>query len=247
MGAPRFFVDDRLCLPSVGAELALPDDVAHHALRVLRLAVGDPITLFTGAGGEYAATLTRAGKRDAFVRIDAFDPRERESSLAVTLAQAIVASDAMDAIVRRSVELGVAALQPVVTVRSARFPAGAQGDKRLAHWRQIAVAACEQCGRNRVPAVHEPFTLDQWLAARTSGRAGVLLDPDAAAAFASLRAPAEALDLLVGPEGGLAPEEVARALRAGLEGARLGPRILRADTASLAALSAINLVWGDFK
>jgi len=247
MGAPRFFVNDRLALSSVGSEVALPDAVAHHALRVLRLVVGDSITLFTGDGGEYAATLTRAGKRDGWVRIDAFDPRERESSLAVTLVQAIVASDAMDAIVRRSVELGVAALQPVVTSRGARFPSGAQGDKRLAHWRQIAVAACEQCGRNRVPPVHEAVVLDAWLAARPTGRAGIVLDPDAASAFASLQPPADALDLLVGSEGGLVPEEVGRASRAGLQGARLGPRILRADTASLAALSAINLLWGDFK
>lgn len=246
MGAPRFFVAAMLATAGVGTEVALPDAVAHHALRVLRLAVGDEITLFTGCGGEYAATLIRAGKREAFVRIDAFVPVERESALAVTLVQAIAASDTMDAIVRRAVELGARAIQPVVSVRGSRFPPGTQGAKRLAHWRQIVIAACEQCGRNRVPEVRDAVAIDDWLRARASSEAGIVLDPDGAE-LASLPPPAVAVDVLVGPEGGFTHDEVARAARAGLRGARLGPRILRADTASLAALAAVNLLWGDFR
>ena len=245
MGSPRFFVNEPVAPSIVGTEIALPGAVAHHATRVLRLGEGDAITLFTGEGGEYAATLTRVSKRDAWARIDGFDARECEPPFAVTLVQAIAASDTMDVVVRRAVELGAAAVQPVESERSARFPAGAQGDKRLAHWRQVAVAACEQCGRNRVPPVHDAVPLVQWLQARRAP--AVVIAPAASDALASLPAPGAALDLLVGPEGGFAPHELVAAGRAGLRTARLGPRILRADTASLAALSAVQLLWGDLR
>jgi len=243
MGAPRFFVDETLSSASVGAEIALPDDVAHHALRVLRLDPGDAIVLFDGTGGEYAATITRAGKRDAWARIARFDAVERESKIAVTLAQAIVASDTMDAIVRHAVELGASGLQPVITERGARFPSGTHGEKRLAHWRQVAVSACEQCGRNRVPQVHDPLPLAEWL---SRARSGIVFDAGATATLPTVPASTET-SVLVGPEGGLTDLELAQAKRAGLHAVRLGPRILRADTAALTALAAVNLLWGDFR
>jgi RsmE family RNA methyltransferase len=170
----------------------------HHALRVLRLGRGDDIALFDGTGGEYQGTIARAGKRDAWARIDAFDAVDRESALATTLVQAIVAADTMDAIVRHAVELGVAAIQPVVTERSARFPLGAHGDKRLAHWRQVARAGCEQCGRNRVPDVRDPVPLAEWL---SHPRAGIVFDARADASLASLP-PATAVDVVVGLKAG---------------------------------------------
>ncbi|MFO1306384.1 MAG: 16S rRNA (uracil(1498)-N(3))-methyltransferase [Burkholderiales bacterium] len=243
MGAPRFFVRDPLSPDLAGSEVALPDDVAHHALRVLRLATGEAITLFDGRGGEYAATLVRAGKRDAWARIDAFDPADRESPLAATLVQAITATDTMDAIVRHAVELGVAAIEPVVTERSARFPSGAHGDKRLAHWREVAVAACEQCARNRVPGVLAPMPFTEWV--RTP-RTGIVFDAGAAEALQPA-APAGPFHVLVGAEGGLTAREVELAVRAGLRAVRAGPRVLRAETAALAALAAINVAWGDFR
>jgi 16S rRNA (uracil1498-N3)-methyltransferase len=244
---PRFHCPGELVADDVGNEYALPDPVAHHALRVLRLAVGDRIALFTGDGGEFAATLVRADKRDAVVRIDAFDATERESPLAVTLVQGIAANDAMDHAVRRAVELGVAAIQPVLTTRSARMPDGERGEKRLAHWRQIVVAACEQCGRNRVPKVRAVMTLDRWLAGRDPAAAGLVMAPNADVAIAAAPPPRDALDVLVGPEGGFAPDEVALAQRCGLTAIRLGPRVLRAETAALASLAAINALWGDFR
>ena len=247
MGAPRFFVTVALGASDVGREIALPDAPAHHALRVLRLAVGDALTLFTGDAGEFAATLVRADKRGAWVRLEAFDPVERESPIAVTLIQGIAANDAMDFVVRRAIELGAAQIQPVVTARSARYPAGERGEKRLAHWRQIAIPACEQCGRNRVPPVREAVDLDEWLRARAPTRSGVVLAPDAAAGVAALSGPMRELDALVGPEGGLTGAEVARAVGAGLTPVRLGPRVLRTETASVAALSIINALWGDFR
>jgi len=225
----------------------LPDNVAHHALRVLRLAVGDRVVLFTGAGGEFAATLVRADKREAAARIDAFDPVERESALAVTLVQSIAANDAMDHAIRRAVELGAAAIQPVLTTRSARVPDGERGQKRLAHWCQIVIAACEQCGRNRVPEVRSVVSLERWLADRNVAIAGLVLSPTAAAAIAAAPRPQHALDMMVGPEGGFTAEEIGLAQRKGLLAVRLGPRVLRAETAALAALAAVNALWGDFR
>jgi 16S rRNA (uracil1498-N3)-methyltransferase len=245
MSIPRFHVDTDIGAGDVGREIALPAPAAHHALRVLRLTTGDALTLFTGAGGEFAATLVGADKRDAWVLLSAFSTVERESALAVTLVQGIAANDAMDLVVRKAVELGAAAVQPVVAARSARFPADERGRKRLAHWRQIAVAACEQCGRNRVPPVHEVADLDEWLAARATTRPGFVLDPAANIGIAAAPAPESSVDVLVGPEGGLTSEELARAKRAGFTAVRMGPRILRTETASLAALAAINTLWGD--
>jgi len=214
---------------------------------VLRLAVGDRIVLFTGAGGEFAATLARADKREAVARIDAFDPVARESELAVTLVQGIAANDAMDHAVRRAVELGAAAIQPVLTTRSARVPDGERGEKRLAHWRQIVVAACEQCGRNRVPELNGVVTFERWLDNRNADAAGLVLSPTADIALAATPRPQRALDMLVGPEGGFTADEVALAQRRGMVAVRLGPRVLRAETAALASLAAVNALWGDFR
>ncbi len=247
MAAPRFFLPDAIGQGDVGREFALPDAPAHHALRVLRLAVGDPMTLFTGLGGEFAVSLACVDKRIAWVRIDGFDPVERESPLQVTLVQAIAANDAMDYVVRRSTELGVAAIQPVVSARSARFPEGARGDQRLAHWRQIAVAACEQCGRNRVPHVRAPRPLEQWIGQRAAGVTGLVLAPGAAESLAAVEAASSSIDALVGSEGGFTREEFARTVRAGIMPAHLGPRVLRTETAATALLAAINLLWGDFR
>jgi len=247
LSAPRFYCPGDLGAAEVTRDYDLPDAVAHHALRVLRLSVGDRVTLFTGSGGEFAATLIRTDKRSAVVRIDGFDAVERESALAVTLVQGIAANDAMDHAVRRSVELGVAALQPVVTERSARMPGGERGEKRLAHWRQIVINACEQCGRNRIPYVRDAVALDRWLGSRSAATPGFVLSPDADSSLAKAPRPRGAVDVLIGPEGGLAPDEIAHAQRAGMTAVRLGPRVLRTETAALAALAAINATWGDFR
>ncbi|MEO5699652.1 MAG: 16S rRNA (uracil(1498)-N(3))-methyltransferase [Casimicrobiaceae bacterium] len=161
MAAPRFYVAG-LGPDLVGAEYTLPDAVAHHAVRVNRLGPGDALVLFDGSGGEYAGTLVVADRRAARARIDAFDPVERESPLDVVLVQTIIANDAMDYAVRKAVELGVSEIAPVTSSRSAPLPAGERADRRLAHWRQVAIAACEQCGRNRVPPVRAPVDLGEF-------------------------------------------------------------------------------------
>ena len=165
----------------------------------------------------------------------------------MTLVQGIAANDAMDHAVRRSVELGVAAIQPVLTTRSARMPVGERGEKRLAHWRQIVIAACEQCGRNRIPEVRGVAVLEHWLATRNGTGAGMVLSPTAEVSIPDTPRPGDTLDMLVGPEGGFNPEEIARARQAGMTEVRLGPRVLRTETAALAALAAVNVLWGDFR
>jgi 16S rRNA (uracil1498-N3)-methyltransferase len=243
MAAPRFYVALDLAPAMVGGIVDLPDAVAHHAVRVVRMSVGETLTLFTGRGGEYTATLTRVDKRGAAVRLEAFDPVERESPLAVTLVQGIAANDAMDYAVRKAVELGVAAIQPVVTVRSAALPSGERGERRLAHWRQIAIAACEQCARNCIPEIAAPRPLGDWLAAWRDE--GLVLAPAASESLASLPRPTASLALLVGPEGGFEPSEIDAARARGFVAVRLGPRVLRTETAGIAALAAIQALWGD--
>jgi len=245
MAAPRFFVPIDLAPDAAGRAIELPAAAAHHAMRVLRLAIGDALTLFTGAGGEYAATLVAADRRGATVRIDAFDPVERESALAVTLAQGVAANDAMDYAIRKAVELGVAAIQPLATERSAPLPAGDRGDKRLLHWRQIAVAACEQCGRNRVPDVAPARSIGEWLAAWSGP--GFVLVPDGMASLSAIGAPAAPPGLLVGPEGGLSAREIDAATACGFTRLRLGPRILRTETAGVVALAVMQATWGDLR
>ena len=245
MTVPRFFAPLDLAPADVGSVVTLPDAAAHHATRVVRLAAGDTLTLFNGAGGEYAATLVSVDRKRVAARIDAFDPVERESPLPVTLAQAVAANDVMDYAIRKAVELGVTAIAPLVTERSAPLPPGELADRRLAHWRQIVIAACEQCGRNRVPEVARAQALGDWLAAWRG--AGIVLAPDGATTLATLAAPTGPLALLVGPEGGLGASEVATAAALGFARLRLGPRILRTETAGVATLALLQSAWGDFR
>jgi 16S rRNA (uracil1498-N3)-methyltransferase len=239
---PRFFIDPASATLAPHVELPLPDAVSRHAVQVLRLRDGDAVTLFDGRGGEYTGTLVVRG-RTAAAAVGAHVGVERESPHAVTLVQAIVAPDVMDWIVRKAVELGAAGVAPVVSSRTQRAPAG-RLDRRLERWRQIAIAACEQCGRNRVPAVDAPVSFEEWTRTQPSLSGAVLLDPSAPASLADTTRVATVSTVLVGPEGGFVPDEVAAARAAGLATAHLGVRILRAETAALAALATIEAVAG---
>jgi len=226
----------------------LPPGQAHHVARVLRLKAGDTLTLFDGRGGEYEAVIARVSERGVTLDIGERRTVDRESPLAITLGQGISSGERMDYTVQKAVELGVAMIQPLETSRSiVRFDR-ARARKREAHWQSIAIAACEQCGRNRVPEVAPVTSLRDWLG--QGGAAGaelsVLLSPDAPVPLAGLPAPRRSACLLAGPEGGLTPEEEQDALRCGFTAARLGPRILRTETAALAALAAMQTLWGDF-
>lgn len=243
MSVPRFHVPQSL---AEGMRLALPAAAAHHAARVLRLHGGDAVTLFNGRGGEYAARIAAIGKRDVEVEIGRHDPVERESPLAVTLVQAVSSGERMDLTIQKAVELGVTRIVPVASERSVVRLQGERADKRVAHWQQVAISACEQCGRNRIPEVRMISPLDVWLAAEVSDALRWVLLPGAHTVLRDLPRPQKQIDLLVGPEGGLTEAEAEAARRAGYRPVRLGPRVLRTETAAPALLAALQALWGDF-
>ncbi len=228
---------------ATGAQLTLPPTAARH-VQVLRLQPGDAITLFDGRGGEYAATVTRMGRSDVDVEVGAHDPVEREAARAVHLVVGMPANERMDWLVEKATELGATSIQPIAAARSVLKLSGERATKRQAHWQAIAVSACEQCGRNRVPTVHAPMALSDWLR-RDAPPQGTRL-------LLSLRAGSQPLRdaagsdgdvwVLHGPEGGLTAQEEDAALAQGFAPASLGARVLRAETASVAALS--QLVFG---
>jgi 16S rRNA (uracil1498-N3)-methyltransferase len=238
MHAPRFFCTLPLSTVDQGRELDLPRATARHIAQALRMRVGNALTLFAGNGGEFAATIMRIDRRGVAVRVGAFDPVEREAPHAVTLVQSIIAADMMDLVVRKAVELGAAAIVPVVAERSQRS-LEARVAKRVERWRQIAVAACEQCGRNRVPGIMEIMPLSAWLGNTTASAEGLMLAPQAATSYATAIKTRHPRFIIVGPEGGFTAQERDEAKRRGVMLARFGPRILRAETAALAALSVI--------
>lgn len=241
----RFHVPGPL---SPGADVLLPPDTAHHAIRVLRLDVDDPVTLFDGGGGEYLGTVTAMARGQVRVLAGTYRPVERESPVQVTLVQGISSSERMDFTVRKCVELGIARVVPVFTRRSVVKLGAERGARRRQHWQQLCVAACEQCGRNRIPPVDEPVDFGHWLAGlgpADSREPRLTLAASAQPGLKSLAPPAAAL-LLVGPEGGLDRTELAMARSRGFQEVRLGPRILRTETAAVAALAAIQVLWGDF-
>ena len=240
---PRFFVPSPL---AVGREIALPPAAAHHAARVLRLERGDAVTLFDGEGGEYGAQIRAATSRAVAVVVTGHRAVERESPLEVTLVQALIAAEKMDYALQKAVELGARAIVPVATARGVARLEGERARRRTEHWRALAIAACEQCGRNRVPEVHAPTELGAWLRQTSAAELRLFLSPSAGEGLAAI-APARTIELLVGPEGGFTPEEALAAAAAGFRAVRLGPRILRAETAGPAMLAALNALRGDWR
>lgn len=241
MGQPRIFVDMRL---GPGAQFALPPDAAQHVGKALRLKTGDTIVVFDGRGGEYDATIQRMDREYVDVKTGAFRDTDREAPVSVGLVQGLPEADKMDWIIQKSVELGVAWIQPVVCDRSVVRLSGDRAARRQSHWSRVAVAACEQSGRNRVPEVRPTLGFLNWIAL-PSEAARWMLSP-AAAPLAARAAPSRPVELLVGPEGGFSDRERDLAASRGFEDVGLGPRVLRTETAPVAALATINALWGDF-
>jgi 16S rRNA (uracil1498-N3)-methyltransferase len=213
-------------------------------VQVLRLQPGDTLTLFDGRGGEYEAVVEQMGRSEVHVEVRAHHAVEREAPVAVHLALGMPANERMDWLVEKASELGVASIQPLVAERSVLRLAGERAQKKQAHWQAVAVAACEQCGRNRVPVVHSVQPLAAWLAAQE--RPGLVLSlRGGSVPLASAAAPAEPT-LLSGPEGGLTPQEEDAAFARGWTPVQLGPRVLRAETAPLAALAVLTLAGGHY-
>ena len=226
-----------------GDAIALPPSAARH-VQVLRMQPGETVTLFNGEGGEFDAVIERMGRSDVSVAVGAHRPVEREAQREIHLAVGMPANERMDWLVEKAAELGVASIQPLLAQRSVLKLQGERAEKKQAHWQAVAIAACEQSGRNRVPPVHAVLGLAQWLAAAGTAPSAARLMLSLAAQAQPVRAAAGeagAVLLLSGPEGGLAPQEEELALAAGFRRATLGPRVLRAETAPLAALVALTL------
>lgn len=243
MNQPRFYCREAL---SPGAHIDLPEPVARHAVRVLRLPPGAAVVLFDGRGGEYDARIERIERDRVVAALGAWRDVERESGLAVTLIQAVQAGEKMDYTVQKAVELGVSHIVPVDSRRSVTRLSGERAARRVAHWQGVAAAACEQCGRNQVPQLAPLEKLENWLARPANGTLRLILAPDAEQALVDLP-PVTKVQMLIGAEGGLDPQEIVAAQQVGFTAVRMGPRILRTETAGLAALAAMQALWGDFR
>ncbi|RRQ22209.1 16S rRNA (uracil(1498)-N(3))-methyltransferase [Thiohalobacter thiocyanaticus] len=241
MPTPRIYLPQPL---TSGSTVQLDPRAQRHAVKVLRLQVGDSLILFNGEGGEYCATLEDTRREGAQVSIREFIDQKRESPLDIALLQGIARGEKMDLILQKAVELGVSRVVPLATERSQVKLSGERLNKRMQHWRGVIIHACEQCGRNRLPELADMQNLSAALAAHTPDRLGLLLDPTAERGPHDLAA-TRALSLLIGPEGGLSASERGQARNAGFQGVRLGPRILRTETAGLAALAALQCLYGD--
>lgn len=239
---PRFY----LPLPlTIGQRVTLPDTLAHH-IQVLRLVEGDTIFLFNGAGGQYAATLREVARRSASADIDSHQAVDVELPFAVTLAQALPEASKMDWIIEKAVELGVSAIEPLAAQRCVVRLSAERAEKKLAHWQAIIASAAEQCGRNRLAALAPPQDYKQWIArAPEVTQPRIILSPRATESLASWARvqPPQAVTLVIGPEGGLSEAEEDLALRHGALALSMGPRVLRTETAGLAALATLNACW----
>ena len=243
MRLTRVYVDMAL---SPGGEVLLPESAAAHLSRVLRLGIGDECVLFNGDGHDYAARIVALGKRELRVAIDNASAADNESPLRITLLQGVARGEKMDLILQKATELGVAAIAPLWSQRSEVRLDEARTEKRLAHWRGVVTSACEQCGRARVPQVAAPLSLAAALNALPAGGVRLILDPDGELALATLAVDRNVgVVLAVGPEGGWSDVDREQLRGAGFQGLKLGPRILRTETAGLAAISALQSRFGD--
>ncbi|MEB2327599.1 MAG: 16S rRNA (uracil(1498)-N(3))-methyltransferase [Pseudomonas sp.] len=238
MRLSRFFIDAPLALGSH----ALPETAAHYIGRVLRLSNGSAVQLFDGSGQEYLGELVEVGKKQVRVELRQQLAGLPESPLQIHLGQGLSRGERMDWAIQKATELGVAQITPLISERCEVRLNDERADKRLAHWRQIAISACEQCGRSVVPTIHPPQQLGDWLPVEAELK--LVLHP--VAAPLTSHAQPRTLAFLIGPEGGLSEHEVEQAQQAGFQAARLGPRVLRTETAPVVALSVAQQLWGDF-
>jgi len=243
MRVTRSYIDHPL---TVGQTLSLPEDAANHLVRVMRLREGDGCVLFNGDGQDYSATLVVVGKRDAQVRIEAATALDNESPLHITLLQGIARGEKMDLILQKATELGVGAIVPVNAERTEVKLDAARAEKRVAHWNNVVTSACGQSGRARIPQVGPPLSLAQAAAALPADTLRLTLDPQGAHRLSTLQAaPSGGIVIAIGPEGGWSPRDRDQLAAAGFQGLQLGPRILRTETAGLAAIAALQARLGD--
>ena len=240
MTVPRFHCPLTLV---AGITIELPEATYHHAIRVRRLRIGDALTLFSGDGHEALARLVSIRRDRADALIEQVIDFDRESPLQVSLLQGISSGDRMDYTLQKAAELGIRSIIPVASDRSQRI-AAPRAAKRATHWREVVISACEQSGRNRIPDVADVSTLADALASTTAATR-LLLSTDDGARLREMPQPSGSIALLAGPEGGLSADEEVLAKQAGFTPVSLGPRILRTETAAVAALAAMQALWGD--
>lgn len=240
----------RLYLPQLllkGETIQIGGQAAHHIKHVLRLRAGSGIRIFDGEGNEYHAALDTIGRTEVSAVIGDRTAGVAEPALHITLAQGITRNDRMDIILQKAVELGVTTIQPLWMQRSQAHLKATRLEKRIQHWLGVIISACEQCGRNTLPQLATPDSYPDWIERLPSGGCRLMLQPEGNASLRTLHPPGEGVCIVVGPEGGLNPDEQLLAANSGFIGVRLGPRILRTETAALTALAAIQTLWGDFE
>lgn len=253
MSIPRFHSPEKL---SPGSHIKFTADAAIHASRALRMKVGDDALLFNGDGNDYLCTLSFISKNEVSAKIKSVVANNSESPLRITLIQAISAGDRMDFTIQKAVELGVTAIQPIASQRSVVKLSGDRAEKRRDHWQNVVISACEQSGRAVIPQVSPATTLSQWLAAnppaaehtgvKSCAPVRITLSPGAAHSLQMLAKPGGEIQLLIGAEGGLTDGEIELASLHGFTPVCMGQRILRTETAALAAISSLQTLWGDF-
>jgi 16S rRNA (uracil1498-N3)-methyltransferase len=232
---------------AAGSEIELPDAAAFHVARVLRLRSGAPLVLFDGSGSDYSGEIVAVEGDRVRVRVDARSAGLGESPLAITLVQAVSRGERMDWTLQKATELGVRRIQPVLSARSVVRLDEQQAAKKLRHWRAIVAGACEQCGRSVLPELRAPLDLPRFLAESPREGQRIVLSPTGPASLAGFASMAARVELLIGPEGGLEDVELEAAMRAGFAPVRLGPRVLRTETAGIVALAVLQALWGDLQ
>ena len=243
---PRFY-----CSPPIplSGSFDLPPDAAHHAARVLRLRVGDTVEIFDGMGNECSGRISDLTGRSVTVANLAATGMNRESPLHVVLAQALTSSEKMDWVIQKATELGVTEIQPIDTARSMARLSAERAAKRLEHWQQVAISACEQCGRNVLPKIHAPLDIMVWLQQTITTpkpAAKYILQPESATSLHDQAAPDGNVILLIGAEGGFSEAESTASLQCGFTSVRLGARVMRTETAAVVGLAVLQMLWGDF-
>lgn len=244
MATPRFYCPSVLSLATLPE---LPPAAAHHAHRVLRLRSNDPVQVFDGAGHACDAAISEINGKHVWLTAHKPCPAEPPPALRLTLAQAMCGSEKMDWVIQKATELGAVEIQPVQTQRSVARLTEERVERRTRHWHEVAVAACEQSGRNSLPQIHAPLDLGAWLAqVRDNPGTKFILLPQGAQALHAQPKPRDGATLLVGPEGGFTDDEAQLAQSVGFIPLRLGGRVLRTETAAIVGLAALQTMWGDF-
>lgn len=241
MRITRIFIDHAL---QVGQDVFLDRSAHRHLVHVLRRKIGSPLILFNGLGGEYNATLIQTSRTSSAVRVIEYVPCQRESKLKSTILQGLCTGSRMDYTLQKAIELGVSSIQPIICERSTSVVRASRIDKKMEHWQGVIISACEQCGRTIVPHLRYPVSLEEGLKSQVIDHAAVL-DPASGQGLSTLGAQVSKLTILVGPEGGFSEQELLLAERRGYRRTRLGPRVLRSETAGVVALAVAQMLWGD--